>query len=232
VRRTSRKLAVLSALTAGTLALSAGVALAEEPVGEPDTFTSMFSVMATPDLVIGQNNQPAPGQQGAGGTFEYRINADQEILCYDLELTGVTSDYASPAKTATHIHEAQPGQSGPPRIAFPNPTGEGGTKTSSGCLKGPFTTGVMANGQDTGTGFSLKEIEANPGAFFGDTHTQGFTAGTVRGQLTRMPMGGVETGAGAVDEGTGAGTVALGAGALVAVAAAGTVAVRRSRARS
>lgn len=227
---TSRKLAVLSALTAGALAFSAGSAFADEEVPEPDTFTSMFSVMATPDMVIGMNNQPAPGQQGASGTFNYRINSDQEIICYDLELQGVTGEYSSPARTATHIHEAQPGQSGPPRIAFPNPQG-GDTKTSSGCMRGPFTTGVMANGQDSGTGFSLKEIEANPSAFFGDTHTEGFTAGTVRGQLTRMPMGGVETGAGAVDQGVSAGTVALGAGAVLAAGAVGAVAVRRSRAQ-
>ncbi|MBW0106396.1 CHRD domain-containing protein [Pseudonocardia sp. KRD-291] len=192
----------------------------------------MFTAMATPDMVIGTDNQPAPGQPGATGTFNYRINSDQEVICYDLTLQGVQGDYKSPAKTATHIHEAQPGMAGPPRIAFPNPAGDGDTRTSSGCLQGPFTTGVMANGQDSGTGFSLKEIEADPSAFFGDTHTADFTAGAVRGQLTEVPMGGVETGAGATGAGDTGATVALGAAGLLAAAGVGAVAVRRNRARS
>ncbi|MEJ2868807.1 CHRD domain-containing protein [Actinomycetospora sp. OC33-EN08] len=230
MRRTPVRLAALSAVTVGALALSGGTALAQDgQVDEPSSFTSMFTVMATPDMVIGQNNQPAPGEPGATGTFDYRINSDEEVICYDLRLEGVTGEYQSPARTATHIHEAASGVSGPPRIAFPNPEGDGEVRTSSGCLKGPFTTGVMANGQDSGTGFSLKQIEANPSAFFGDTHTAGYTAGTVRGQLTPVPMGGVETGAGGADAGDAA-PIALGAAAVLATGAAGAVAYRRSRA--
>lgn len=231
MRRTPVRLAALSALTVGALALSGPAAFAQDAqVEEPSTFTSMFTAMATPDMVIGTNNQPAPGEPGATGTFDYRINSDEEVICYDLRLEGVTGEYQSPARTATHIHEAAPGAAGPPRIAFPNPQGEGATRTSSGCLKGPFTTGVMANGQDTGTGFSLKKIEANPAAFFGDSHTAGFTAGVVRGQLTAVPMGGVETGAGATSATTDAALpVAVGAAAFVAVGAAGAAAYRRAR---
>ncbi|GAA4786245.1 hypothetical protein GCM10023200_20290 [Actinomycetospora chlora] len=234
MRRALPKLAALSVLTAGAVVLSSGTAsAADTEVSEPDTFTSMFTVMATPDTVVGMSNQPAPGQPGATGTFNYRINSDEEIICYDLTLRGVTGEYQSPARTATHIHEAQPGMSGPPRIAFPNPSGEGGTRTSSGCLQGPFTTGVMANGQDTGSGFSLREIEDNPAAFFGDTHTAEYTAGAVRGQLTRVPMGGVETGAGATaSTGDGAGTALAAGGGLLAAVAAGVAVLRRRGARS
>lgn len=61
-----------------------------------------------------------------------------------LSLTGVTGDYQSPADTATHIHESAEGLFGPPRIAFPNPTptGDGDKRTSVGCMKGPFKTGI------------------------------------------------------------------------------------------
>lgn len=102
----------------------------------------------------------------------------------------------------------------------------------TGEYKGPFTTGVMANGQDSGTGFSLRQIEADPAAFFGDSHTADFTAGVVRGQLTQVPMGGVETGAGGTGPDAAAVTAALGAAGLLAAAGAAAVAVRRSRARS
>lgn len=228
MRRALPKLAALSVLTAGAVLFSGGAAYAADTeVDEPETFTSMFTAMATPDTVIGTNGQPAPGQPGATGTFNYRINADEDVICYDLTLTGLTGEYQSPARTATHIHEAAEGAAGPPRIAFPNPEGDGETRTSSGCLQGPFTTGVMANGQDTGTGFTVKEIEENPSAFFGDTHTAEYSAGAVRGQLMAVPMGGVETGAGGTEAGADVAPAALGAGALVAAAAAGVVAYRR-----
>lgn len=47
-----------------------------------------------------------------------------------------------------------------PRIAFPNPTGDDYTRTSFGCLKGPFETGLTnaATGLDQGAGFSLAQV--------------------------------------------------------------------------
>ena len=227
MRRTVRRLAVLATVSVASIALATGTASAQDgEVAEPDTFTSMFTAMATPDMVINSDGVATPGEEGATGTFNYRINSDDEIICYDITLRGVTPPYMSPARTATHIHQAAAGMAGPPRIAFPNPEDAGdGTLRSEGCLQGPFTTGVMANGADTGTGFSLAAIEANPSSFFTDTHTSAFTAGAVRGQLSAVPMGGVETGAGATAGGSAA-PVAIGAVALAAAAGVG-LAVRR-----
>lgn len=207
----------------------AAPASAETEVAEPSSFTSAFTVMATPDQVINNDGVAAPGEPGASGQFTFRINSDSEIICYDITLTGVTGDYMSPAKTATHIHEAAVGQPGPPRIAFPNPAPVGdGPRTSSGCLQGPFTTGVLANGVDTGTDFSLAEIEANPAGFTGDSHTVTYAAGVVRGQLSQIPVGGVQTGGGGTAESAASaplGVIAVGATALIG--AAGYLAVRR-----
>jgi hypothetical protein len=54
-------------------------------------------------------------------------------------------------------------------------------------LKGPFTTGINVTGSnppiDTGVGFKLTQIEANPAGFFTDAHTVLFPAGVVRAQL-------------------------------------------------
>lgn len=192
----------LSAVAAATIGMfaviPAGTAAAEEAVAEPSTFTSAYTAMATPGMVVNADGVVTPGTAGASGTFNYRINSDTEIICYDITVSGITEPYQSPAKTATHIHQAAPGQAGPPRIAFPNPTPTGsGTFTSEGCLQGPFTTGIKAaDGSDTGTNFSLKQIEADPAAFFTDTHTAANPAGAVRGQLTSVPLGGVATGGG------------------------------------
>jgi hypothetical protein len=101
-------------------------------------------------------------------------------------------NYSSPAVTATHIHQAAVGAAGPPRIAFPNPRPKANEnqdldayswRESLGCLTGPFTTGVLNNGTDTGTGFTVAALEANPTGFFADTHTVQFPAGAIRGQL-------------------------------------------------
>jgi hypothetical protein len=100
---------------------------------------------------------------------------------------GVTGAYRSPALTATHIHEAVKGASGPPRLAFPNPSPVSDdpsvVRRSVGCMTGPFLTGVLSNGTDTGVGFMVKEIEENPAGFFTDSHTVKYVPGAVRGQL-------------------------------------------------
>merc|ERR1712000_64099 len=118
-------------------------------------FTSAYQVLATPDQVVNMMNEKTGGLEGA---------------------------YQSPAKTATHLHQADKGLSGPPRIAFPNPQGDK-VRVSKGCLQGPFTTGIIANGQDTGTVFTLKQIEENPSNFNVDVHSSLAVPGAVRGQV-------------------------------------------------
>jgi hypothetical protein len=232
-------LAGVAALSAVAVLGFAAPASAETEVAEPATFTSAFTTMATPDQVVNPDGVLTPGTAGATGTFMYRINSDLDIICYDITLTGVTGDYQSPAKTATHIHEAAAGLAGPPRIAFPNPAPVGdGPRTSSGCLQGPFTTGVAPNGTDTGTGFELSAIEANPAGFATDAHSVANPAGIVRGQLSAVPVGGVQTGGGgtAADADSGSITGVAGIGGLAGLALAGAAGVvlhrRRTAARA
>ncbi|GAA5985242.1 hypothetical protein JCM11641_003646 [Rhodosporidiobolus odoratus] len=146
---------------------------------------------------VNANNTPTPGEEGAWGVFEYGVNSIEEVICYNITLY-ISGNYSSPANTATHIHQAGVGRNGPPRIAFPNPTPlnwtegdstewlnstEKQVRRSLGCLKGPFTTGILANGTDTGTNFTLSTLEASPSSFFTDSHTARFPAGAIRGQL-------------------------------------------------
>lgn len=105
-------------------------------------------------------------------------------------MNGVTGDYQSPARTATHIHQGARGAAGPPRIALPNPVAVAGQpenlRFSRGVLSGPFKTGIRVNnvtGTDTGDGFNVGQLCDNPSGFFTDSHTMQFVAGAVRGQL-------------------------------------------------
>lgn len=150
------------------------------------SFSSTMLTNATPEQVV-DGITPTGGLAGASGTFSFGLNAATDTICYNITLNNFQGDFASPATTATHIHEAAAGQSGPPRIAFPNPVAMGdpaaGVMNSVGCMTGPFTTGVMMEGADTGAGFTVAQIEANPAGFFADTHSSLAMPGAVRGQL-------------------------------------------------
>ncbi|KAG8158626.1 hypothetical protein KVR01_011748 [Diaporthe batatas] len=148
-------------------------------------FSSTQAVKATPDQVV-NGTTPTGGLPGASGTYNFGINSQTDTICYNITLYGFRGEYQSPAATATHIHEAARGASGPPRIAFPNPqpvAGNQEVRNSVGCLTGPFKTGVLANGVDTGAGFKVASIEKNPSGFFADVHSSLAVPGAVRGQL-------------------------------------------------
>ncbi|MGY6502137.1 MAG: CHRD domain-containing protein [Acidimicrobiales bacterium] len=240
----SRTTRTRTGLVAGSLAGALALAVAspagaqDATVPEPSTFTSAFTVMATPDQVVDTDGEPAPGTDGATGTFDFRINSDDEIICYDITVSGITLPYESPARTATHIHEAEAGSGGPPRLAFPDPTDNGdGTFSSRGCMQGPFTTGLGPEGSDAdhGDGFSLAQIEANPAGFSADTHTAENPAGAVRGQLSPLPVGRIDTGAGGLAPTSGDGpglTAPLALAGLAALGGAGLMAQRRFSAHS
>jgi len=153
----------------------------------PFSFTSTYDVIATPDQVVDSNNTFTGGLAGAIGYYSYGINSYENVICYNITLVGFRGEYQSPAVSATHIHQAKKGLAGPPRIAFPNPAPVEGTqdvRRSIGCLSGPFRTGVNATGVDTGTGFTVRQIEESPSDFFTDVHSSLAVPGAVRGQLS------------------------------------------------
>ncbi|KAF2825168.1 hypothetical protein CC86DRAFT_370928 [Ophiobolus disseminans] len=162
----------------------AGIANAFD-VNQLFAFSTMQFVQAVPEQVV-NGTEPTGGIAGASGNFNFGINSAMNMICYNITLHNFQGDFSSPAVTATHIHEAALGASGPPRIAFPNPEpvgADGVVRNSAGCIKGPFKTGVMVEGKDSGEGFHVSQIEANPAAFMADTHSSLALAGAVRGQL-------------------------------------------------
>lgn len=234
-RRSMYCLAPLLGVAPLALLLTVGTATAQDTSApEPATFTSAFSVPITPAPVVNADGAPTPGDPAATGTFDLRLNSELEVICYDIRLTGVTPPFMSPARTSTHIHQAETGVSGPARIVFPNPTGTaGGPLTSSGCLSVPTVVGLPAGGPDAGASFSLTAIEANPTAFYADVHTSAFAAGVLRGQFgAAVPTGGLATGGGgsSAEASTGLSgttTAALVLGAGLVLAGAGVAARRR-----
>ncbi|CZT09688.1 hypothetical protein WAI453_004655 [Rhynchosporium graminicola] len=149
-------------------------------------FSSHQFIAANPENVV-NGTEATGGLAGATGEFNFGIHSALDMICYNITLHNFQGEFSSPANTATHIHEAALGASGPPRIAFPNPepvNGDLAIRNSVGCLKGPFLTGVLVEGVDSGEGFHVDKIEANPSAFMADTHSSLALAGAVRGQLS------------------------------------------------
>lgn len=80
-------------------------------MAEPAPFTSMFTAMGTPDLVLDADSVPTPGEPGATGTSNYRINSTDDIICYDITLPGVTRRSRAPRarpRTSTRGPSAKP----------------------------------------------------------------------------------------------------------------------------
>jgi hypothetical protein len=150
---------------------------------DPFTVTSRFTVEADAAQV------PGGGEPGATGTWQLRADRDLDLICYAIELDGVSGDYQSPALTATHIHEGAPGEAGPARVAFADPqpidaSDPDGIRRSSGCVAAgadAFPDGAMD--PDPGAGFTVAALEDDPLRYYVDTHTEGFPAGAVRGQF-------------------------------------------------
>lgn len=225
--------AALLAVTAASSAATVAVLLGASPasaVAEPDRFTSAYTVDATPGAVYDADGEKVPGEPGASGTATLRVNSELDVICWDVTVRGVEGPLEGDL-TGMRIREAPAGFDGPSRLAVPDPEGDTAERTGSGCAQGPFVSGVEgADGEDTGTGFTLADLEANPAAYSWDVRTADFPQGAIRGQLVRVPVGGLETGLGGSqpDAADPVRTVgALGAGAVVLAAA--VVLVRRQR---
>ena len=102
--------------------------------------------------------QPAAPATSGSGTATVTIRLGKNELCFTLTVSGLTN------VTAAHIHR---GSTGAIVVPLTAPT----SGTSSGCV--------------TVEKALLREILANPGAFYINVHTATFPGGQIRGDLTR-----------------------------------------------
>lgn len=101
----------------------------------PFKFTSTYNVVATPDQVV-NGTTPTGGLPGCIGYYDFGINSDLDLICWSIKLFNFQGEYQSLARTATHVHQGARGASGPPRLVFPNPVGNGTERYSYGCMTG------------------------------------------------------------------------------------------------
>jgi hypothetical protein len=85
----------------------------------PFDFTSTYKIEATPDQVVDANNTYTGGLKGAYGIYKFGINSKENVICYNITITGFQGEYQSPAISATHIHEAVTHRLPQPRRGLP-----------------------------------------------------------------------------------------------------------------
>ena len=112
--------------------------------GEVFQFTSTYNVVATPDQVVNGTTYTG-GLPGVIAYFDLGINSDRDLICWNIKLKGFRGEYQSDTNTATELREAPAGQSGPPRLNFPNPTGDGDERYSDGCMTGRYHSTTTGN---------------------------------------------------------------------------------------
>ena len=110
------------------------------------------------------DNPKACGGDGSG-TAEIEIDADENEVCYELDLEGMGE------VDAAHIHEGEEGQSGDPVIDLGIDVEEGGNLRAEGCVDGVDES-------------VLEDILADPDEFYVNVHTADLPDGAARAQLS------------------------------------------------
>lgn len=110
--------------------------------------------------LTGAAEKPAPGDPKGSGSAILHVDSGKRQVCYELTVKGV-----APA-TAAHIHQAPPGEAGPPIVQLKTPGADG---KSAGCVAaGPVL---------------LKGLTDNPSAYYVNVHNAPYPSGALRGQL-------------------------------------------------
>ncbi|MCC7448595.1 MAG: CHRD domain-containing protein, partial [Anaerolineae bacterium] len=120
----------MAATMVSTMGAGGGVATAAANAMQevPATGTMMDAGCLFTVSLSGAQEAPAPGDPNGSGSALILINAQTNTVCYDFSRT---SDITLPA-TASHIHQAAPGQAGPVVVPFGNPPN--GQGVGNGCV--------------------------------------------------------------------------------------------------
>lgn len=109
----------------------------------------------------GAEEVPGPGDPDGSGFASLTLNQGQGLICYELTVENI-----EPARAA-HIHIGAAGVAGPVVVGLAAPT----SGSSSDCV-------VVEKDL-------IKAIRQNPENYYVNVHNAAFTAGAVRGQLSK-----------------------------------------------
>ena len=108
--------------------------------------------------LTGATEIPAGDSDGSGRAV-IGLNVSEGLVCWSMTVKGIA------VATASHIHKAPAGSSGPVVVTLGTP--------ASGAAKGCTSAARSL----------IRDIRANPGEYYVNVHNKDFPAGAVRGQL-------------------------------------------------
>jgi hypothetical protein len=167
-------LAVLAALALALPASSAAPAQEEQDTCPPPDEVPLTSLRAR---LTGAEVVPAPGDPDARGRATVDVFSGK--VSYSLRFEGIGEPPgANEPATAAHIHFGDPGRSGPVVITlFGLPDEQAAVASlSSICVDVPPVVSLL--------------LDADPGAFYVDVHSESFPDGAIRGQLRERTLPG------------------------------------------
>jgi hypothetical protein len=146
-----------SLLKVGVLGAATAVAMAGTvvPAGAADGGRPLSAVLT------GAAEAPGPGDPDGSGTADLRVNPGLGQVCVELVVRDIV------AATASHIHKAPAGASGPVVVTLAPPS----DGTSSGCYA---VERALA-----------RDILQDPSQYYVNVHNSEYPAGALRGQLSR-----------------------------------------------
>jgi len=113
--------------------------------------------------LTGAAEAPGPGDPDGTGTATVNIDATKGQACYEVSVQKVDRP------TGMHIHQGEPGKSGPVVIPLTTPTAS--ETTTTGCADAEGTL--------------LTRIATQPADFYVNVHTATYPNGAVRGPLSQ-----------------------------------------------
>lgn len=132
-------------------------------IGLVGVLAAVSSVAAQTDLMsttlLGSSEKPDSGEPTGFGIATINLNAEVGYICYSL----YTSKIASP--TAAHIHKGKVNEAGPVVVPFTTPA----KGSASGCVDADKNL--------------IRDIQANPSAYYVNVHNANYPKGALRGQL-------------------------------------------------
>jgi hypothetical protein len=150
---------------------------------------SFASILFQADLTAGQE-VPTPGDATASGSATLSLNdtmnrLEISIQLFGLDLDGLQTADISDNVIAAHIHSAPAGTNGGVVFGFINPNND-----TNGDLVIDAVAGTIFSAWDVAEGFSTTLAAQLPNLFatglYINVHTTSFSAGAIRGQVTRV----------------------------------------------
>jgi hypothetical protein len=153
-----RRASVLIAV--GLVGLIAALTLAGQASGGGRPLSATLS---------GASENPPTGSSATGQTA-VRLNHGQGTVCYDMSVSGLSSN-----PTMAHIHEAPAGVNGPVVVTLFS--GSSAPTSTSFTLTNVCVSNVSKD--------LIKDIIQNPSEYYVNVHTSTFPGGEIRGQLSK-----------------------------------------------